>query len=66
MVQRSQNAGLPLESSKALGVLRHLLQQELDRHLSTELRVFRTINLSHAALAAQLDNLVGAQTGTWL
>ena len=36
VVERGEHARLALEARQALGVVRHLVEQELDRHLAAE------------------------------
>jgi hypothetical protein len=41
-----------------------LVRQNLDRHVSSEPRVFRFVKLSHPARAEGSENLVGAEADT--
>ena len=61
VVQRGKNLGLTLETSQPLRVSRHFFQEELDRHLATELRVLGAIDLSHAACTEGGEDLVVAE-----
>jgi hypothetical protein len=58
VVERGGRARLPLETSQALRVLRHVLRKHLDRHVSPELRVLRPVDLSHPARTERREDLV--------
>ena len=64
VVERGEHARLALEARQALGVLRHLVEQELDRHLAAEPGVAGAVHRAHAALAERRHDLVGAQSGS--
>jgi hypothetical protein len=49
VIQRLEHLRFALEPRRAVGVERPRLRQDLDRHLSPELRVARAIDLPHAA-----------------
>ena len=50
MIQKSENMGLPLETSQALAVVGELLGQGLlDADSTLQLRVDRAVDLAHAA-----------------
>ena len=66
MVQGRENARLPLEARHPLRVARHLLQQQLDRHLATQLRVSGSIHLAHAPGTEGRENLVVTELSTCL
>ena len=52
---------LTLKTSQTIGVTRKLLGQRLDRYFTPELRVPRTPDRTHAALAELVDNFVGSE-----
>ena len=58
MVQRRQDLGLTLEARHAIGIVAEGRGQNLQRNVSTELRVLGAIDLPHAAGAEGGDNLV--------
>ena len=47
-----------LESSQAVRVLSELIGQDFDRHVAAELRILRSIDLSHSAPSDGLEDLV--------
>jgi hypothetical protein len=49
VVEGGEELGLALEAPEALGVLRDLRGEELDRHRAAELRVLGPEDLAHAA-----------------
>ena len=51
VVESGEGAGLAPEAGNALGILRELRRQDFHRHVAAELRVARTVDLAHAALA---------------
>ena len=51
MIQRGERAGLLLETSESVGILREEVGQYLDRDRTLELRVVRAIDLAHSARA---------------
>ncbi len=61
VIQGGEDTGLTLEPGHTFRISGDLLQEELDRDLATELGVLRPIDLSHAALSNQLDDLVRSQ-----
>ena len=61
MVERGQDLGLAFEPGQPVGVLRERLGQDLQRHITVELRIARAIHLSHAALAYLAGHLVDAE-----
>src|SRR5260370_37285484 len=62
MIQQGGWAGFPLEPLNGLAVARVLSRQKLQRHLATELRVFRAIHDSHAAAAELLNDAIVGYT----
>src|SRR6266404_8429867 len=62
MIQRGSCAGFPREPLNGLAVARVLSRQKLQRHLATELRVFRAIYHSHAAAAELLNDAIVGYT----
>jgi hypothetical protein len=66
MVERGERAGFALEPSDALLVARHLLGQDLDRHLAPEPGVAGAVHLSHASRAEGGEHLVLPQARAWL
>ncbi len=66
MVEGGQQVGLPLQAGEALLVGSHYLRQDLDRYLALQAGVVGAIHLTHTASAQRLDNLVMAESGTWL
>ena len=63
VVERRQDPRLPFEAGEALGIVRDLLQQQLDRDLSPESRVAGAKDLSHAAHAECGDDFVLPELG---
>jgi hypothetical protein len=51
MVEGCQHLGFAPEARQPLRVGCHRLRQHLDRYLATQLGVFRSVHLSHTALA---------------
>lgn len=62
MAQRGQRAGLPAQPRQEMLVASELLGQNLDRHVPAERRVVRPVDLSHPALAQELQDLVGTKS----
>ena len=58
VVQRRGRAGFLLESMEAIGVGRECAGQDLDRHVTPEPRIARTVDLAHAACAKCGDDLI--------
>ena len=48
VVEGGEKVRLALEAAQALGVLRHLRRQHLDRHVAVEVRVGGPVHLAHA------------------
>ena len=61
---RCQCLGFPLEARKAIRILRNLLRQQLERHVSLQAGVVSAVDLAHAPLAEQLDQPVVAERVT--
>ncbi len=61
MVQRREDLGFALEPGESIGVVGDGREQDLDRDLATQLRVARTIDGTHAALADRRQDLEGAE-----
>ena len=61
MVQRRGRAGFLLESMEAIDVGRECGGQDLDRNVTPEPRIARTIDLAHAAGAERGHDLVRAR-----
>ena len=61
MVQRRGRAGLLLESMEAIGVGRERDRQDLDRHVTTQPRIARAVDVAHAARANERDDFIGAE-----
>ena len=61
MVQRGERLRLALEPGEPLGILRERVGQDLDRHVATERRVARAIDLAHAAGAEGGEDFVRAE-----
>ena len=61
MVQRRGGAGFLLESMEAVGVGGERDGQDLDRHVTTQPRIARAIDLAHAAGADDRDDFIGAE-----
>jgi hypothetical protein len=45
VIQRCEQFGFAVEACEAIGILRELARQRLDRHVAAELRVARAIDL---------------------
>jgi hypothetical protein len=63
MVQRGEDLGFAFEANQAIGIEREGFRQDLHRDVATELRVARTIDLSHFPRPKEREDLVGAETG---
>ena len=63
MVQRSQNLGFTLKPRQPLRVGRECFGEDLERHLTLELRFGGPIDLAHPALADQGGDIVMAESG---
>ena len=61
MVERREHLRLAFEAREPVGIAREELGQDLQRDVTIELRVTRTIDLAHAACAECRDDLVGAE-----
>ncbi len=61
VVEGGQELGLALEAGEALGILRQLCREDLDRDLAAELRVSGAVHLAHPSGAEGGDDLVGAE-----
>ena len=61
MVERGQRLGFALKPAHSIRIPRELLWQDLDGHVTFELRVAHTVDLTHAAFAQQRRDLVGPQ-----
>jgi hypothetical protein len=64
VAERCQHPGLAFEAGQAFGILRHLLEQHLDRDLAIELGVPRPIHLSHSSGTEDAENLVAPKMVT--
>ena len=64
MVERREHLRLALEACEPVGIAGEELGKDLQRDVTIELRVARTIDLAHAARAECRDDLVGAETRT--
>ena len=51
MIQFRQDLGFALKAGQPFRIVGKLIGQDLDRHLTIELRVGSTVHLSHATLA---------------
>ena len=63
VVERREQLGLALEAREPLGIGRERLRQDLQRDLTTELRVARAIHLTHPARAEWRDHFIGPEPG---
>ena len=61
MVERREHLRLAFEAREPVGIAREELGKDLQRDVTIELRVTRTIDLAHAACAECRDDLVGAE-----
>jgi len=61
MIQARQHLRLALESRHPLGIFSELIRQHLERHLATELGVFRAPHLAHPASAKLVGDTVVQQ-----
>src|SRR5262245_54832976 len=64
MVERSERLGFALEARKALRIRSKRIRDDLNRHLPTEGRIYRTIDLAHAAGANRGLDLIRSEAGT--
>jgi hypothetical protein len=63
MIQRRQEARLPLQSAPALAVLPEGLGEELHGHVAIELGIPRAIDYAHPSRAERGKDFVGTETG---
>ena len=63
MVQRREGLRFALEPREPFGVVRERVRQELDRDVAIQLRVARSVHLSHAAFADLRGDFVDAEAG---
>ena len=63
MVQAGENLRLTLEPGQPIRIVGKRFRQDLQRHLTLELRVGRLVDLAHPALADQGGDLVVAEPG---
>ena len=61
--QRSDRAGLVLESCPAIRIARDAGRQDFDRDLAMELGVARAVDLAHSSLTEQADDFIRTETG---
>ena len=61
MIERGEDLRLSLEPGDALGVVGEAIRQDLNRHVATELRVARAIDLAHPARAQWRGDLVDTE-----
>jgi hypothetical protein len=64
MVQRREDLCFTPEPGEAFGIVREQVGQDLEGHVSPELRIAGAIHLAHASGAQRRVNLVGAQART--
>ena len=64
MVQRRQDFGFTFKSGESIWIIRERLWQHLERRVSVELRVPRSIHFAHAAFADLGGDVVVAEAGT--
>src|SRR3989338_7024066 len=65
VIQSGEELRLALKSCDAVGLVSERVRKQLQRDIATELRVARTIHLTHAASADGGDDLVRAEPLTW-
>ena len=63
MVQRGQDLGFTFEPGEAVWIIREGLGQDFQCHVPIELRISRSIHLTHAAFADLGGNFVRAEPG---
>ncbi len=61
MVQRSERLGLALEAGNPIRISSERLRQDLDRHITIQLRVPRPVDLPHPAHADLGGHFVRAE-----
>ena len=61
MIQRREGLRFALEPREAFGIGGERVRQDLDRDLTTQRRVRRSVHLPHAALADRRDDFVDAE-----
>ena len=64
MVERGEDAGLPLEALHSLFIAGEGFGQDLDGHLALQLRIVRAVHLTHPARAQGREQLVGPHPGS--
>jgi len=62
VVERSKHLGFSPEAGDPFWVVRERHGQDLQRDITTELRVLGSIHLAHAAAANEGDNFVSAES----
>src|SRR5579872_657210 len=63
MIQRGNGAGFALKTLLKLGSVGEVSGENLDGHEAIEARVFRAVDLSHAAGAQRRLNFIGTKPG---
>ena len=64
VVEAGHGARLVFESRQAFGVRGHVGRQHLERDVTTEAAIARTVHLAHAARAERGDDLVLTEPGS--
>ena len=62
MIQRGEGLRLSFKAPEARGVLGERVGQDLDRDLTTQRRVRRSVHLPHSAFADRRDDVVDAES----
>jgi hypothetical protein len=62
MIQRGQHPRLALEPRATIGVGREDVRQNLDRHVASERRIARTVDVTHPACAEERADFVRPKT----
>jgi hypothetical protein len=65
VVERGDRACLALQPGASLGIVRDESRQYLDRHVTAEAAVVRTIHLAHAPGPERADNGIRAEGRAW-
>ena len=61
MIQGSEHTRLALEAREAFGIAGHVLRQDLDGHIASELRVPGTVDFAHPAGTQQGVHLIDTE-----
>ncbi len=55
-----------MEPGETFRVIGEQIRQDFEGYVPTELRIVSAVDLTHAALADEGGNFIGAEAGAWL